>query len=344
MRNFQDAQKDRTLHHSKLPQTLCNGQQLRQPFSFVVCADTQLGMTNANREWETELTYARHAVKQINALQPRPAFCCCCGDLVDMEYTFYVHKGFTKQECDDIQDKQNRDFQSVWSELHEDIAMVCLCGNHDLGNRPTRSSIERFTNAFGDDYLAFWVHGTYNIVLNTTLFSDPSGAIELYERQLEWLECQLRYAREQNASLIFVFGHHPWFLYHDEEDKSDLPGVIPFPIEWNMPGSGGFPDYYFHIPKQFRTRVMELFAQFQVDAAFSGHFHQNLVSKASFGMDMIITSSLSMVFESTGKPVKNGVLDEPSHVRGIRVVDVEVGEDTALGGFSHRFFPLQEGS
>jgi serine/threonine-protein phosphatase CPPED1 len=336
---FRRAQQNRTLHHVNLPQT--SDSQHRRPFSFVVCADTQLGMTNANREWETELVYARHAVKQINALRPRPAFCCCCGDLVDMEYTFYVPKGeFTKEECDAIQDQQNRDFQTVWSELHPDIALVCLCGNHDVGNRPTRSSVDRFTDAFGDDYLAFWAHGTYNIVLNTSLFSDPTGAMDLYQKQLDWLETRLQYGHESRASNIFVFGHHPWFLYDEQEEREDLTGVIPYPIEWNMPATGGFPDYYFHIPKQYRTRVMELFAQYNVDAAFSGHFHQNLVSKASFGMDMIITSSLSMVFESTGKPPGS---DEPSCVRGIRVVDVMVHDDSQRGTYTHRFEPLQEG-
>jgi hypothetical protein len=47
-----------------------------------------------------------------------------------MEFTFFEGKGFTKEECDQIQDQQNSDFKSVWSDLHEDIAMVCLCGNH----------------------------------------------------------------------------------------------------------------------------------------------------------------------------------------------------------------------
>jgi hypothetical protein len=82
--------------------------------------------------------------------------------------------------------------------------MVCSCGNHageqnlrvaclltllirfqsnpivhacsDVGNRPTGASIEKFTNAFGDDHLAFWTNDSHNVVLNTGLFSNPSGA------------------------------------------------------------------------------------------------------------------------------------------------------------------------
>jgi hypothetical protein len=51
-----------------------------------------------------------------------------------MEFTFFEGKGYTKEACDQIQDQQNSDFKSVWSDLHEDIAMVCLCGNHGEQN------------------------------------------------------------------------------------------------------------------------------------------------------------------------------------------------------------------
>jgi hypothetical protein len=40
--------------------------------TFVVLADSQLGMTSLNVEWETELHYCRMAIDRINALQPRP--------------------------------------------------------------------------------------------------------------------------------------------------------------------------------------------------------------------------------------------------------------------------------
>jgi 3',5'-cyclic AMP phosphodiesterase CpdA len=208
--------------------------------------------------------------------------------------------------------------------------MVCLCGNHDVGNRPTKTSIERFTNAFGDDYLSFWVNGTYNIVLNSSLFSDPSGAEALYRDQLAWLEERLKYARDNRARSIFVFSHHPWFLYNDDEEADDLTGFIPYP-KARGPREGGFPDSYFIIPRKYRQGVMELFKDFRVNAAFSGHFHQNLVSKASFGMDMIITGPLSMVFDSNGKPKD---FDEPK-TRGVRIVDV--GSEKA---FTHRFVSL----
>jgi 3',5'-cyclic AMP phosphodiesterase CpdA len=368
---FTNSQKDRTLIHPSLPQpeheyeheqrkvppteTQDNKLNVKshRAHSFVVCADTQFGMTERNASWETEMEYSVAAVDAINRVLPRPLFCCVCGDLVDM--TAMLSAGtakvprkdsnkdqasefYTTEECNDIQTAQNKDFIQIWDKLHSEIALICLCGNHDVGNRPDHASIQRFTAQFGDDYLAFWAEDTYNIVLNTSLFNDPTTAQELYREQLEWLETRLVYASDHSASHIFVFGHHPWFLYRDDETAEDLDGLeSPYPTEWGT-REEGFPDSYFHIPIEYRTRVMELFRQHKVSAAFSGHFHQNLVSKSSFGMDMIVTSSLSLVFDSTGKPAE---LDEPN-TRGIRVVNVPGSGDNDSGPrtFQHKFISL----
>lgn len=315
--------------------------------SFVVCADSQLGMKSLNNEWLTELEHCEKAVDKINSLHPRPKFAAVCGDLVDMEHTFYANKpnALKKYELDDchrIQDEQNKDFQRVFEKVHQDIALVCLCGNHDIGNRPTPQSITKFTNAFGDEYLAFWTNGTYNIVLNNVLFADPSGAQEMFDEQLEWLEGRLQYAKDHHAAQIYIFAHHPWFLYDENETPEEMHGGSPFPKEWDD-GSGrfdgvSFPDHYFIIPKKYRMLALDLFKKFEVDACFTGHFHQNHIAKTSFGMDLIITAPLSMVFETTGKQSQ----DEESGM-GIRVVEVKVNPEKnrrrqcGEGSFTHRF-------
>ena len=355
---YRDQQQNRSLIHVSLPQPAIissgnadnsvnlsptEARRTRPKHGFIVCADTQLGMTSQCQEWETELEYSRKAIELINALEPRPLFCVVCGDIADMEYTFYEGPNFTRQQCDRMQDQQYLDFQAVYSQLHPEIPLVCLCGNHDVGNRPTRASMARFGNFFGDDYLAFWVNGTYNIVLNTSLISNHSapGAQELFDQQLEWLQERLCYANTMHASNIFVFGHHPWFLYHEDERDDDLEGQSPYPVEWGPRDGGGFPDSYFHIPIHQRNIFMNLFREFGVTACFSGHFHQNLVSKSSWGMDMIITSSLSMVFESTGKPETFTEVN----ARGVRLVEVEAPVDDngeqQQGKITHRFIPIE---
>lgn len=92
LNRYSDSQKDRSLVHPLLPQPSPNcsdekSESVKHSSShcFVVCADTQIGMTSGNKEWETELAYSREAIKMINNLNPRPLFCCMCGDLVGKE-------------------------------------------------------------------------------------------------------------------------------------------------------------------------------------------------------------------------------------------------------------------
>ncbi len=292
------------------------------------------------------MEYGRQAVEQINALHPRPLYCCICGDLVDMCSGIYTGKPkrfpkqsrpdsttadvWTEVECDMVQEQQNNDMKQIWYGLHPDIALICLCGNHDVGNRPTPQSIQKFIHNFGDDYLAFWVNGTYNVVLNSNLFSDPTDAPLLYDQQLQWLEQQLRLAHRYAARNIFIYTHHPWFLYHEDEDVDDLKGR-----SYLIPGNTQVyvADSYFPIPKVFRQHAMKLFQQYHVAACFAGHFHQNVISQSTFGMEMIVTGGLSMVLESTSNP---NVRNEPS-TQGFRIVTVEHKANGDRGVIHHRF-------
>ena len=170
---------------------------------------------------------------------------------------------------------------------------------------------------------------------------------ELYEEQTQWLEERLRYANQMDAVNIFVYAHHPWFLYDEDEEPMDLSfGGSPFPKEWDD-GSGKFdgvvfPDSYFSIPKKYRKIALDLFRKYKVNASFSGHFHQNLVSKTSFGMDMIVTGPLSMVFDSTGKPPQS-----EANGLGFRIVKVSVNTDKKTrklgdGKFTHKFVQVHK--
>ncbi|GAX19101.1 hypothetical protein FisN_3Lh040 [Fistulifera solaris] len=357
---FRNTQQGRTFRHASLPQESHSAPF--EPFTFVVTADTQFGMIDQNKKDNVsdsyaEVEYSRKAIAVINEMNPRPLFCCICGDLVDMTAEIYTNtpknkqqskaskdgtsstpRLWTKEECDAEQDEQFRVFQETWNELNQDIPLVCLCGNHDVGNRPNAASIDRFQKQFGDDYFAFWVRGSYNIVINSSLISQPDNAMDLYEKQLQWIKERLVYANEVNAAIIFVFSHHPLFLYDQDEDETTLPGTLT--IQWppayvhRQNPQVKIPESYFPVPRTRRKRLLELFAKYNVAACFAGHFHQNLVRTTSFGMDMITTGPLSLVLPSDNNP-----FDEPFAV-GFRLVHVKQENETGKCVFEHTFIPL----
>jgi len=296
--------------------------------TFVVCADTQFGMSDGNRSWDFEMGLSRKTVQKINSMRPLPKFVCICGDLVDMHESMHVNEETTLEKCREIKYQQTRDFQEIWNELDSRIAMVCVCGNHDVGNRPNQTSISRFTKTFGDDYLSFWCNKTFNIVLNTNLFSDPSDAEDLLRDQIIWLEQQLKYATENDASHIFCFGHHPWFLYDEEEGEEDVMDLVKVVYPHNAQEfKGDYHESHFHIKRENRKVAMDLFKKYGVAANFCGHFHKNIVTKTSFGMEHIISGSLSSII---GK--KSDIDYEDAN--GFRVVQVSEKD------FSHHYFTL----
>ncbi len=243
---FANAQVNRTLRHPTLCQPVGDEYdastemvQTRPRHRFIIGADTQFGImmdgfAMEDPNWSKEIEISRLAVKKINAMgkkpgeeHKRPLFVCMCGDLVDTEASFDSAMASWKKVMADwerhlIFEQQNRDFKEVWSNLDSDIPMICLCGNHDVGNQPTKQSIDEFKKNYGDDYLAFWANGTYNIVVNNNLFADPSAARDLFDEQLNWLEGRLIYAKEQKARQIFVYGHYPWFLKDENEEDSHI--------------------------------------------------------------------------------------------------------------------------
>ena len=46
-----------------------------------------------NNDWDAEIEYSQRAIDLINEMEPRPAFVCVFGDLVDMEFSLERKKG-----------------------------------------------------------------------------------------------------------------------------------------------------------------------------------------------------------------------------------------------------------
>lgn len=147
------------------------------------------------------------------------------------------------------------------------------------------------------------------------------------------MEERLIYGRENDATHIFVYGHFPWFLKHEEEADDEITSYSGAPTGWGPPGSS-FADSYFTIPLEQRRVAMALFKKYDVTACFSGHFHQNVVTATSWGMPMIVTGPLSMnLYSDISEELSNG---ETNGI-GFRVVDV--GE---RGEFTHKWHLLDD--
>ena len=124
--------KDRTLpgFESELSQ-----QAKFAPFFFIQAADTQLGMIDTWGEngstgaqypyitWQREMDLCQQTVDLLNNMSPKPAFFIVCGDLVDA----------FPDKWPEIRAAQEKDFIKVFKNLHPDIPLVCVCGNHDVG-------------------------------------------------------------------------------------------------------------------------------------------------------------------------------------------------------------------
>eukprot|EP00501_MAST-03F_sp_TOSAG23-6_P001820 GSMAST32.ASY1.ANO1.1898.1 assembled CDS len=220
--------KDR-IHQKLSPNGPLSTWEKTGPFCFVQLADTQFGMLEQTFDGQ----WLRKYRKLINILYMIcPAFVIVCGDLVNA----MPHKEPTKFL---------KTFKKIFSKVHPDIALVCCCGNHDVGNRPTPKTIKTWSNNFGSDYFSFIVGGVKCIVLNSQLYKDPSSALDLAAEQDTWLDSEL-------AHTHLIFSHHPPFINDPYEN-----------------------DEYFPLDRITRLRLLHKLCRAGATHWFSGHYHRN---------------------------------------------------------------------
>ncbi|MGV3721729.1 MAG: metallophosphoesterase [Actinomycetota bacterium] len=226
------------------------------PFFFLQLADTQFGMFDKDERWDKETALFTRAVEHINRLKPR--FVIVCGDLVN------------QPAGTPLNGAQTAEFKRIARQISRDIPLVCVCGNHDVGNIPTPKGLAGYRRDFGDDWFSFQVAGIYAIVLNSSLIWDPSGAPDEHAKQDAWFSAELERAKASDAKHILVFQHHPWFL--------------------NKPDDA---DQYFTIPRVRRDPALALMRKAGVRAVFAGHYHRNAHGRDG-AMEMITTSAVGM--------------------------------------------------
>lgn len=179
--------------------------------------------------------------------------------------------------------RQEHDIKQVLSELDPSVPLVCVCGNHDVGDMPTHASIQRYVDHFGDDYFDFYCAGVHCIVLNSQFYTHSANVEDLKQQHEQWLD---RVLRDQPAKHIIVFQHIPWFLKTFDEKKG-----------------------YFNVEMNTRLHMLEKFHAAGVKAIFCGHYHRNAGGSYK-SMEQVVTSAIGLQLGS-----------EKSGVRLVRVTD-----------------------
>ena len=213
-------------------------------WSFIVMADTQLGMQESGNDevtWADELRMLEIAVQHINRLQPK--FVVVCGDMAHAfpAGAYPTPEAFPKGGQAELRPAQVADYKRAISKVDKHIALVCCCGNHDVGDEPNRATMTQYGSEFGDDYFSFAAGGCRCLVCNTSLFSameagryeekvaspwaaavpatpeEKAQAQALQAEQIEWLRTEA--ATKSSAVHTFAFGHIPPFIFRPDEPK-----------------------------------------------------------------------------------------------------------------------------
>lgn len=255
------------------------------PYYFIQTADIQFGLIDryilklTNPSWEKEIELAEKAVEKINSMTPKPKFVVMCGDLCDA----------MPDGDPDVYKRQIATFKRIFSKLNPEIPMVCVCGNHDVGDHPTKETMKMFHSNWGDDYFSFWCGGILYISLNSQYYYDPSGVPEEAEAQEVWLDKVLSCVQPGRA---VVFMHIPPFI-----NSADETGMK-----------------YFSLTPEPRKKLLDKLLSAGIKNIFCGHLHRNAGGFYK-DLEVVVTSAMGgqLGNDSSGFRVVNVKNDAIAH-------------------------------
>ena len=256
----------------KLPDS---SEEWTEEFTFIQAADCQLGlewvMIESGRDiantawrnyyekstWEDEKRWCHTFVKMVNEMEIKPKFVIVCGDILDA----------MPERWPEVRDRQNVDFQKIFKEL--DIPLVCVCGNHDVGNSPTQETVDKYRSDFGDDWFSFVCNGVFCIVVNSQYYEDPQFVPEIAAEHDSWLSEQLEIAKSGKYQHSVIFQHIP--LYVETPDE---------------------PKIYFNYVPELRAKMLKQFSEAGICKIFCGHYHRNAGGWYDDKMELVVTSAI----------------------------------------------------
>ena len=136
-------------------------------------------------------------------------------------------------------------FDQMCKLFDKEIPLYLVPGNHDVGEA-TPEDVAKFVARYGSDRFVhngenYTAIGYNSCIIKTAAVGEPA--------EYEWLKEQLTKASERNLPII-VASHHPLFVESPDEDDAGV-----------------------NIPLEMRTKYLNLFTEYNVDLALSGHLH-----------------------------------------------------------------------
>jgi len=168
---------------------------------------------------------------------------------------------------------QIAEYKRLMNLLDPSISCHNVSGNHDFSGNPNPNNIAFYRETYGPDWYSFDMHEWRFVVLNSTLMKFPEGAPDEAGNQLEWTRKVLGEARYFRGAVVFM--HHPFFDNDVEED-----------------------DGYHSITKKDRKPWLDLFADNNVHAVYSGHRHTTIPEHEWLGMRLVNTNAICNSFDN----------------------------------------------
>jgi len=252
----------------------------RRQFEFVCMGDPQFGMGDLSKEKE----FSRLAVEFINKRKNRIKFVVICGD-----QTHNLEGWWSKGNVEDGRKKRLHElkaFKEVYSKLDRDIPLVCVCGNHDVGNKPNTTTIQMYKKQFGDDYFSFWCSGVKFIVLNSQIIQGLELSNELSVAHEKWADEEFE-SKHGDPVHTVAMCHIPPFCWDFEENETN-----------------------FNWPIKKREMWLDKMLKAKVSKVYCSHYHRRAGGKYK-GLEVVVTGAVGTHIrtKTVPKELKKSKLD-----------------------------------
>lgn len=243
-------------------------------FEFICMGDPQFGMGDQKKEEE----FSRLAVEFINKRKDHIKFVVICGD-----HTHNLEDMWSKGDLEGGRRKRVQElaaYKKVFSKLDENIPLVCVCGNHDVGNKPTKKTIQLYKAEFGDDYLSFWCGGVKFIVLNSQIVQGLAPSNELSVAHEKWVDKELERKHENEPVHSVAMCHIPPFCWDAEEKETN-----------------------FNWPKVKREMWLDKLVEANVKKVYCSHYHRRAGGKYK-GLEVVVSGAVGTHIRTKEVPLE----------------------------------------